>query len=78
MGDSQAETVEESGEDATAGSTPGMMDILKAIYFDPIIWLIIFAGFLVMYATGMVPGAVVIVLFTTVYFVVRDDFLAEE
>lgn len=76
MADSRERADEEPSDSAGAG-TPGLSEILKAIYFDPIIWLIIFAGFLVMYAVGTVQGAVVIVLFTTIYFVVRDDFLAE-
>lgn len=72
MADQQTET--RGDQTRSSGERPPLAEILKAIYFDPIIWLIIVVGFVVMYAAGTVPGAVAIMLFTTVYFMVREEF----
>lgn len=73
MADQQTET---RGDDETSSNDglPPLAEVLKSIYFDPVVWLIIVVGFVIMHAAGTVPGAVAIMLFTTVYFMVREEF----
>lgn len=50
------------------------VEFLKTVYLDPLVWVVVLLGFLIMIAAGTVPGAVFILVFSLVYFLVSDEF----